>query len=703
MSATLEQSSAFCRGCRAKARGLLVLLAFVLPLIAGKLFTWQTGLFGLLVVLAALAALLGSFGSGGRPRLMAADWSLIALLIVMAVASLGAPYLHGALLAVLQLLGYALCFWLARSLLVEEKWRQALVIALVAGGALVAVIGLREYLLTWWTTGDLTWRIFSTFFNPNLTAGYLLVGLPLAAALTIGYWRAEAPESPLGRPLSLTALLLMLAALPLTGSKGGALGALAMALVFGWTLAPSRTPLGRRLRRWTLAVVGCGMLLSLLLPPLRARLVTAFTTQSNSAAFRYYTWRGMVDMIADQPLQGFGPGSFEWVYPRYAQAGFTRLGHQSYLQVATEGGLPALAAFLAFWVALVLALARRLREETDLEGRLLPAVALAAVAGFLVHNLVDYSWHCPAVAASLLLLGGVALAPPGSEPRQQTAQSRGALVAQVAVLLFLLSAAVVLAVKLLPAQYLHAQAQAARRSGNLLRAQTLERRAVRLDPLDADLHASLSDTQAHFGTASGLAAAIRERQEVARLRPTDSTNWRRLALLEAERGEHTKALEAVQQALAHNANYVLGWATQARVAEQAGDMALAAAAWQRLDELYDTPVQKYAALGDLMDPTYLYAWEFLGTQAEAAGDMERAQDYWRKMADLLVEFFALSPRDRLLLQVTSLLQPGEEKVLHRMAGEVAERLGSTGRSQDAAQAENLRQAQEAALAQEKKR
>jgi hypothetical protein len=43
------------------------------------------------------------------------------------------------------------------------------------------------------------------------------------------------------------------------------------------------------------------------------------------------------------PILGVGAGAFEWRYPRYASVGYTRAAHSTYLELAAEAGLPALA------------------------------------------------------------------------------------------------------------------------------------------------------------------------------------------------------------------------------------------------------------------------------------------------------------------------------------------------------------------------
>lgn len=722
--------------------GLLLALAVALPLIGGKLADWQTGLVALGAVLAAGLLVAGRLAqaerSGGRPR--PEDWALAALLALLAASVGWAPYVHGAVLAVLQVLSYALCFWVSRAVFGERRWGEVLAGALALGGSVVALLGLREYLATWRPGGASEWRVFATFFNPNLVAGYLLVCLPAAVALAGRYCRREPVRAgadrlpaPSGRgnrtgksggrrsggptehlarapgaghwqrPLALAAVVLMALALPLTGSKGGALAALAAAITFGWAYAPAGTASGRRVRRWVLVCVAGVVALGLLAPPLRSRVVAAFGTQSNSTMFRYHTWEGMVRMIGARPWHGFGAGSFVLTYPLFARTGFTRLGHQSYLQIATEAGLPALAAFLMLWILLVRSLRKRLEGASapcpslstgEQEGavRLLPCAALAALVGFLVHNLVDYSWYCPAVTASLFLLLGAASAERNADRKAAAPSSRR----QAYPILAALAALTLALAMFLAAQAYQSAARAALQAGDGGGAIRHTEAALRADPWDAEAWELLSDawryrSQTQGGNLSDLQRAIDARQQAARLRRPDPTNWRRLGLLYAEAGHPEAGVDALTEALKYNPNYVLGLADLARLNEQAGKLDAAAAAWERLSALYESPIRKYAAL-EHPDPTYLFAWDYLARRAESRGEDAVALGYRRKMAPLLEQILTLPPWEITLLQSVALIRTGDLEAFRLMADQTAAALRATGESADAEAARSLDQA-----------
>ena len=118
------------------------------------------------------------------------------------------------------------------------------------------------------------------------------------------------------------------------------------------------------------------------------------TTNSDRLAMA----RAGAEMIAERPLIGQGPGMVEERYPLYRHPEAWRKTvphlHNSYLQIAAERGLPALACLLLL-LALPLARAwRGLRRDPARQGpraELLLGV-LAALVGVAVAALFEDSW-----------------------------------------------------------------------------------------------------------------------------------------------------------------------------------------------------------------------------------------------------------------------------------------------------------------------
>ena len=110
-------------------------------------------------------------------------------------------------------------------------------------------------------------------------------------------------------------------------------------------------------------------------------------------------------MVRDHPLTGIGPGLVEVVYADYRPENAVNETnphlHNVPLQIAAERGLPALALWAWFIAALVVDLARRLREPAS---RTLAAGGLAAVLAMLAAGLFEYNFGDSEFLMLLLVL-----------------------------------------------------------------------------------------------------------------------------------------------------------------------------------------------------------------------------------------------------------------------------------------------------------
>ncbi|GMV35845.1 MAG: hypothetical protein AMXMBFR61_03530 [Fimbriimonadales bacterium] len=298
------------------------------------------------------------------------------------------------------------------------RYALALGAVLALAGALEALWAVRQYLATFRDVPN--WRVFGTFFNPDFLAGYLVMIAPLVMAFLA---RAERLRAVLAGLLG----FLCLAAIVLTGSRGGLLALALAALAFLGSAWWNREVDGRLLLRC--GGVAAGMVILLLVLQSRggpARVIAAEGQgEGHSAAFRIHLWQDSLRMVGAKPLEGFGLGTFAWARGPYGSVGFTRLAHNSYLQVASEAGLPTLLALFALGAMWVVRVARR--EATPVEDNdlllgvsrpLLRSAILAAAVGAGVHNLVDSDLYLFSINLTLwALLGlGLALAVDGTTP-----------------------------------------------------------------------------------------------------------------------------------------------------------------------------------------------------------------------------------------------------------------------------------------------
>ena len=133
------------------------------------------------------------------------------------------------------------------------------------------------------------------------------------------------------------------------------------------------------------------------------RLTSTFDAQDPANQDRFAMIEIGARIVADRPLTGVGPNMVPAVYdqyrPDYAVNAVNPHLHNVALQIAAERGLPALAAWLWFVVALVGALFRMFRQAPPSQvgarpdqQRILTAAALSATAAMLAAGLFEYNF-----------------------------------------------------------------------------------------------------------------------------------------------------------------------------------------------------------------------------------------------------------------------------------------------------------------------
>lgn len=187
------------------------------------------------------------------------------------------------------------------------------------------------------------------------------------------------------------AWLITLCGLVATYTRGAWIGFAAGALAL--------LPTQRRGRLWILAGLVLLLAVSASGPyELSNRVRHMFDPSESGIVERRYMWQSGFAMWRERPLLGWGPGGVKREYSRFAQpeAYKKRTGHlhNTPLQIVVERGIPGLAAWLAIWIAFyarAIALLRRLDPGRTRE-RALVAGSMAAVTGFLVGGLSEYSF-----------------------------------------------------------------------------------------------------------------------------------------------------------------------------------------------------------------------------------------------------------------------------------------------------------------------
>ena len=130
---------------------------------------------------------------------------------------------------------------------------------------------------------------------------------------------------------------------------------------------------------------------------------------------RYDVWTSAVDAFEGHPLDGVGPGAFEYYWSRNSNGEFALDAHSLYFEEMAELGLPGLAALLAALGGLLVA---AVQARTRWKRRREIAVGSALIAAFVVflaYAGFDWMWELGAIGT--LAIGGVAVAATGGFER----------------------------------------------------------------------------------------------------------------------------------------------------------------------------------------------------------------------------------------------------------------------------------------------
>lgn len=297
-------------------------------------------------------------------------------------------------------------------LLAGEGIARRLTDQVIASGAILAFWALGQYLQGY---GGIDQRIRGPFSHWMTLAGVLLIcDLLLIAQLTL---EAKSRKS-VWRWVALVAINVALLG-SLTRNAWLALGLTLIGFV------------GVRRPRRLLALPLVAVVFFLIAPQAivsRARSMTNLSDPSN------YDRLCMADaglhMIAEHPLFGIGPDLVESRYTPYRDPTAPRYWvphlHDTYLEIAAERGLPALAAYFWLMAAAIRTAWRRYRDQGGDAGpdAALHVGAILALVGFNVAGLFEYNWGDSEVQRLALFVLALPFCgpdrrPPGEEPRRE--------------------------------------------------------------------------------------------------------------------------------------------------------------------------------------------------------------------------------------------------------------------------------------------
>jgi O-antigen ligase len=263
-------------------------------------------------------------------------------------------------------------------------------------------------------------RAYSVVQNPNVLGALLVMGALISVSLALSRALRGA-----GRVSVATAAAVQLAALGVTFSRGAWLG-LVIGLLAMVVLA---------YRRYLGVVLAAGVVAWFAAPRVFIqRLLFTFTNtymeRSSAGMGRIFRWDTALSRVAEHPLFGVGLGTFGGT-AAYMFGYWALWVDNIYLQMAAEGGLVLLSAFVWLLLRGGKGLVRGHRVAGDAYGKALTAGMFGAFLGVCVANAFEADWETMAVGvefwflAGLVTSGGLTLKPGGdAELMSETNEGR---------------------------------------------------------------------------------------------------------------------------------------------------------------------------------------------------------------------------------------------------------------------------------------
>ncbi len=631
------------------------------PFLGGKDEIVQTGAVSSVAVLAAAAILLRN-----RLQRPAAVWAFGVFLGLLVVSAFFTASLHA---TIEQVLYFASCVGIAISASVVFRDRTRLIyaaVAVAAVGLFVSAMGVTEYIQAMRSLGP-GWRVFGPFVSPGFLGGYLVLVIPVTIAVFLS---ARSLPVLVGSVLGIG---FEVAALLLTGARFAAVSAVVAGFALLALLVWAKTLKRTHLLRVGFAILIIAVAASLAAYPMMHRVVGAQAAeQAYSGGFRVATWKGMLGIIKAHPLIGTGAGTFALVFPKYTIAGPTANAHNSYLQIASETGLPALIAVSVAFVAIFVGGARGLRNRKNENDQpkadnwfLLPdgdalivCGSLAALVGSVVRNLLDSDLHSPAIGFTFWMLAGmVASVAPTRQAVSLKPYTRAVLglVAGCMITVWMLFSLGALR---------NVEANAAWKNDEPLAALELYESAIAVDPLSADHWLGLGVLRTRLaGSKTAWEEGISNMERAIALEPTRAKSVIMLADALAVKGNRERAVREYERALELDPHATPAMLSAARIlSESKKTLPQAERMYQRMIDQEASPVETLRGVPELVNPDYAFAHAYFAEKARKEGNWQDAALHYRAIVRRLDERESYSVQ-RLAAEAVGMVDPAKEEVL----------------------------------------
>jgi O-antigen ligase len=405
--------------------GLLLTIGFAV-MAFGAVEVWSKSI---VEIAAALLFLMWSVAAFLDPELKITWnpllWPLLAL-IALGAAQLATRTTQYAFLtreSLLELGAYTLLFFTCTQAFRERRDLTRLAWFLMALCFGVSLFGIAQHFTS---DGTIYWarklqsggEVFGPYVNRNHFAGFVELTLPMGLALMMfrGVRRDMFPLATLLTVVPIGALLL-------SGSRAGIIGFAFEVAVLGLLSRARRSSSSSRLVAVGLLLMAGIALVAWLGAGKAVERFSGLRPGDVSIARRATMFRGGMRMFAAYPVSGAGMGTLVSVYPKYEtfyDAHIVDHVHNDYVELLAEMGILGGICGLAFLWILFRDGKRCFEAEQGHFSRAIHAGASAALAGLLLHSLVDFNLHIPSNAILFLVAAHMSTTAPLQSEGQST-------------------------------------------------------------------------------------------------------------------------------------------------------------------------------------------------------------------------------------------------------------------------------------------
>lgn len=283
---------------------------------------------------------------------------------------------------------------------------KKIVWSLLGSACIVALYGFYQYTYGMdvfafeWVDGEqfpeLKMRVFSTFQNPNILAGFLVIILAILPGLGL----CQQDKGP--QFLFLVIIGMLGSCLILTYSRGAWISILAVFVAYG--IFYNRKVL------WLLLAIPILALFSY--EGVIERLISIINPTDTSSALRWALWESTIAMIVNNPFTGIGWGAYWMVYHEYdffIQNPATTIfhAHNMYLHIAAEIGIPGFIVFLGILYGHIRLAFAIIASTKDIWMKGLMFGIISAFLGVAVNGLTDHTLYNTQLSMVFWLLNAI--------------------------------------------------------------------------------------------------------------------------------------------------------------------------------------------------------------------------------------------------------------------------------------------------------